>query len=136
MMTLFNAEGAFAMGDLTYSMEMAEKSLPGVQLQLYYFSEIKLSPKAVFQHLAGTPLRAWLDGSGFVATPSKEEDEPVGPLRYVHGRSEVMKGRHYISTVLLAKLAGDTSEAAWMSAIPAIYKKFTALLDTSAKKSA
>lgn len=139
-MALFNNDGQFATGELTSSLELPKSPLPGICVQLYYFHEIKLSPVAVFKHLTGVPLKAWLENSSFAEMPRTVDTGtaapvPIGPLRYVHGRSEVMKGRHYISLVLLASLSGPVDELQWMSSIPSIYKDFTRLLDTSTEKS-
>lgn len=132
-----NGTSVFAHGDLTTALEASPaKELPGASIRLYYFQKISLEPIMVFQHLAGTPLRTWLDYC--LLLEEVEGAVPTAPLRYVHGRSEVMKGKHFISTVLLAEVGGveNVSEAAWMSAVPGIYKAFTVSLNTGSTKKA
>lgn len=133
-----DAATVFAHGTLTSELDTnGGKELPAAQLHLYYFHEIKLEPPVVFQHLAGAPLRTWLDHCYLVEeTEGAEMAIPTGPLRYVHGRSEVMKGKHYISAVLLAYVQydGELPEGRWLSAIPSIYGQFTRVLNTGLPK--
>ena len=134
MIIIQHGDDAVATGDMTSASEMKDiKGLPEVVLFLYYFSSIKLAPKIVFKHLAGIPLKSWLDEANLVVSGTTEF---VGPLRYIHGRSEAIKGRTSVSAVLLARLDRPIPEAAWMAAIPGIYGRFTRTLDTGLNKNA
>lgn len=112
--------------------------LPGVRtLHLVYFPELQLEPPVTFEHLAGTALAHFLDGCQMAS--SVGEDVPVGsesdPYRYVHGRSEVMKGKHYVSSVLLARpeFEQPIPEVQWLSYLPEIYKHFLAVYQPADK---
>jgi len=100
------------------------KELPGVELKLYYFAQVKLEPVTVFKHLSGVPLKTFFDRCS-VILPGQVT---VGPLAYIHGKSEVMRGKHFTSAVLLADIKSESPipELKWMSAMPGIFKRFTA----------
>jgi hypothetical protein len=103
-----------------------EKGWEGItNLQCYYFSKINLSPPILFEHLAGSALTKYLDRAD-LHLPA---EEPIQKLRYVHGRSEAMKGRCKVGAVLLAAPLpeGGVTELAWMTYLPDIYKRFMAV---------
>jgi hypothetical protein len=113
-----------AKGVLTYQGVMScVKGLPDVELRLYYFAKVSLEPSVTFQHLSGVPLSAFLDHS-YLTLPDSQR---VGPLTYIHGKSEVMKGKHYTGTVLLVESTAEVPIAAadWLFAAPEIYRRFT-----------
>jgi len=91
------------------------------QISCYYFTHISLSPPIMFEHLSGTGLGNFLNGTSLL-----EDGNVVNTyLRYVHGKSEAMKGKHTVSAVLLARPdPGNMVEIAWMTYLPSIYKKF------------
>lgn len=111
--------------------------LPGVSLlHLIYFPTVLLTPPTTFEHLAGTGLNRFFDRCRIQSTG----DEMVIPLgsmseefRYVHGRSEVMKGRHSVTAVLLAhpELEQPISEPQWLSYLPEIYKHFLSVYNSA-----
>lgn len=114
----------------------AERCTPGIipgeafggleSVHCYYFPQVKLAPPVLFEHLAGTALMQFLDHCSLVF--DEEACDMVDGLRYVHGRSETMKGSSRISAVLLAKpKGGPMDDPTWMIHLPAIYKRF---LDT------
>jgi hypothetical protein len=134
MITIVCNDEAVAAGDLTAEMTMSDVvGLPDVVLTLYYFSQIRLAPKIVFRHLTGVPLKTWLDEADLLL-PEGSGGTLIGPLRYIHGRSEALKGKTSTSAVLLARLNQPVPEATWTAAIPGIYKRFTQQLDTREKK--
>lgn len=98
------------------------------RLECYYFSILHLEPPVVFEHLAGRALTHFLDKCSI-----KRKDEEVYGLRYVHGRSEAMKGKHKVSAVLLAQPQESLEELAWLAALPAIYGEFLAKYTADAK---
>ena len=95
-------------------------------MNLFFFPAIELPPPVLFEHLAGKALAAFLNGCGLEAN-----GETYEPLRYVHGRTETMRGTNKISSVLLAKLPPleQVDEALWLSNLPTIYTRFLALSD-------
>lgn len=100
-------------------------------LSLFFFPSIKLSPTVVFEHLAGKALGGFLEGSGLELKVDGKVEEWHEPLRYVHGRTETMRGRHKVSSVLLAKITHPepVDEVLWLANLPTIYTKFLALSD-------
>jgi hypothetical protein len=95
---------------------------PGVdELDCYYFPKLNLSPPATFRHLAGMALTGFLDNTSLMIGKNI-----LGPMRYVHGRSEVMKGSHTVSAVLLVKVTGSVDPGLWTTYLPDIYRCFTA----------
>jgi hypothetical protein len=99
-------------------------------IKLYYFKRISLVPTVAFEHLAGDSLCKWLNDCQIVEIPL---GGPLGPdaetLKYVHGRSEVMRGKNTISSVLLADVHFTKlmEPYRWNSYLPEIYRKFMAL---------
>jgi len=95
---------------------------PGIaRLNCYYFSILNLEPPVVFEHLSGRALTHYLDRCSL-----KFNEDEVSDLRYVHGRSEAMKGRHKVAAVLLAKVHAERElpDVVWLSYLPAIYGDF------------
>jgi hypothetical protein len=90
-------------------------------LSCFYFNRLSLSPPVTFRHLAGEALIKFLDNTTLVIDDAIHE-----PMRYVHGRSEVMKGKHEVTAVLLAKMEGFVEPLQWMSYLPDIYQRFMA----------
>jgi len=99
-------------------------------IKLYYFKRIVLVPTVAFEHLAGDSLSKWLDGCQIREISL---GSPLGPdadtLKYVHGRSEVMRGKNTISSVLLADIHFTKPVEPYQCAsyLPEIYRKFMAL---------
>lgn len=90
-------------------------------VRCYFFSRVTLAPPVLFEHLAGTGLSRFFEGSDLFI----EDEPPELGLRYVHGRSEAMRGRATISSVLLARPAPrDLPMSSWVLHLPAIYKEF------------
>lgn len=118
---------------------------PGIRtLFLWYFPTIKMTPPVVFEHLAGQALVRFLDRCSLLFQEQDDDGNPVGDqqavefLRYVHGRSEVMKGQPKISAVLLARLdciepLHDIPMADWIGYMPAIYTHFLEVVGTDQK---
>jgi hypothetical protein len=104
-----------------------EVTLPGFEdvgnIQLYYFAKIQLLPPLVFQHMCGKGLATWLEESDL----KKEDDSEIKGLRYVHGRSEVMRGSTSISAILLAKFESTDPKvlSKWITYLPEIYRRFS-----------
>jgi hypothetical protein len=92
-------------------------------LELFYFNTITLAPVVAFEHIAGVALVGFLDRC------SIHGDDLVVPyLRYVHGKSEVMKGQPKISSVLLAQQkTADIPDPEFAQMLPEIWYKFQAL---------
>jgi hypothetical protein len=107
-------------------------------IKLYYFKRISLVPTVVFEHLSGGALAKWLNDCQMVDIPL---GGPLGPeaetLKYVHGRSEVMRGKTTISSVLLADLHFNRhmEPYQWSAYLPEIYRKFLALGPTERNSS-
>lgn len=100
------------------------------RLSCYYFSAVRLASPVVFEHLAGRALSYFLDHCML-----RFSDGEVQDLRYIHGRSEVMKGRHKVGAVLLAGVTPKEglTEQAWLSYLPSIYKEFLAKYQAETK---
>ena len=111
---------------------LGEPSWEGIYLiKCYFFNRVRMSPPVLFEHLAGIGLGSFLNGSQI-----RVDGELIAQdLRYVHGRSEVMRGNHSINSVLLARPEpeGGVTDIAWLSYLPAIYKKFLSNHGRSAK---
>lgn len=106
-------------------------------IRLYYFKRISLVPTVTFEHLAGDSLSKWLNDCQIVEIPF---GGPLGPeaetLKYVHGRSEVMRGKTTISLVLLADMhfTKPMERYEWVAYLPEIYRMFMTL-DASERNS-
>lgn len=101
----------------------ADPSWEGIKtIDCYYFHRMTLYPPVMFEHLAGSGLMQFMDHSDIVFG----EDHTVPNVRYVHGKSEVLKGKHTVSTVLLADPCPSEgpSASAWMMYLPDIYRRF------------
>lgn len=76
---------------------------------LHYLPQVQMVPTILFEHLAGRALMAFLDGADmkFVVRDEETEKLPIPDcmrnVRYIHGRSEVMKGTPSVSAVLLGR---------------------------------
>ena len=101
--------------------------MPGIEkVQLYTFKTIKLEHMIVFEHLAGTALSKWLNNSSLKVTLADGTERQIDNLRYVHGRSEVMKGKQTISSVVLADptFTSEISLSQWIAYLPTIYSQY------------
>lgn len=101
-----------------------EAAFPGVKrFRLFYFNKVSLLPIFVFQHMGGTGLIRWFEGS----TLRMEDGSEVDGLHYVHGRSEVLKGTPNITAVLLAKAeyTHDVPYDRFITYLPEIYRRFS-----------
>lgn len=98
--------------------------------KLYYFQRIEMAPPVLFEHLAGTALVQFLDECSMLIKFSGEEPQSVDGLRYIHGRSEVMKGTPSISAVLLAAFETPVSRLELLPLQPRIYEKFLQIYNT------
>jgi len=101
---------------------------PGMKsIGLFYFRRLTLEPPVLFEHLSGVGLAAFLDHCDFKVIgdgrTTIHED-----LRYIHGRSEAMKGNPQVSAVVLAKIepAEDFNELKFRTQIPNIYRELLA----------
>ena len=102
---------------------------PGMKtLSVLHFRKLTMEPPILFEHLSGVGLMGFLDHCEIrvpseLATNLNDKD-----LRYVHGRSEVMRGNPLISAVVLARVgkADDYNELRFKTQLPDIYR---ALLD-------
>lgn len=97
-----------------------------------YFPRFQLSPPLTFEHLAGESLGRFLDHSTLFidGVPSRIN------IRYIHGRSEVMRASNTVSAVLLGTPVthgNDLSDQEWLTYLPDIYRKFLEVLDTDLK---
>ncbi|CAB4131321.1 hypothetical protein UFOVP276_173 [uncultured Caudovirales phage] len=99
------------------------------KIDLYYFKTIQLKSYIVYEHMAGRALSYYLDGSELLMEKPGEQSRLVTDLKFIHGRSEVMRGRQTVSSVLLAKLRFITPVASvsWQINIPEIYKRYLLL---------
>jgi hypothetical protein len=99
------------------------------KIDLYYFKTIQLKAYIVYEHMAGQALPYYLDGCDVLLTRPGDPDRLIDGARYVHGRSEVLRGKQTVSTVLLAKLRFVTPVPAvsWSSNLPEIYKRYMLL---------
>ena len=108
------------------------KQFSGVAaMELFYFEAVDVSPPILFEHLAGRALMAFLDCSLLLVSQFADDEGMAGRhdnLRYVHGRSEVMRGTPQISAVLLAKVTevgpSSVSLVQWVVWQPLIYSIF------------
>jgi|WetSurSiteA1Bulk_404760.scaffolds.fasta_scaffold11402_3 hypothetical protein len=102
--------------------------------RLFYFHKISLNPPVMFEHLSGMSLSTFLDHSE-VTIQTGEGKQVWSDLRYVHGRSEVMRGSHEVTSVLLAKLKDEKiptnagEETFWLTQLPDIYREFMKTLN-------
>ncbi len=100
--------------------------------ELFFFPRLSLSPPVMFEHMAGTGLGSFLDRCRLVITDTEDcpGDHDSWPcLRYVHGRSEAMRGEHEVTSVLLALQCQDpTPESDWIPQLTEIYQQFLSAL--------
>jgi len=107
------------------------------KIDLYYFNHITLKSYISYEHMAGQALSHYLDGCELLMEKPDTCDRYVLDLRYIHGRSEIMRGKQTVSAVLLAKLrfVKPIPDPTWIANIPEIYKRYM-LLPESEKISA
>jgi len=101
-------------------------------VNLVYLNKITLSPPVLFEHLNGSGLMKWLDRSQLSATFDDADrviEEPI--FRYIHGRSDVMKGTPSITSVLLGCPNSDVNEASWLSSLPSMWLEFQKIYKTA-----
>jgi hypothetical protein len=111
---------------------LGEDAWEGICLiKCYFFGRVRMAPPILFEHLSGASLGNFLNGSSL----SIDGEAVASGLKYVHGRSEVMRGTPTISSVLLARPEpeGGVTDMAWLSYLPGIYKKFLSNRGRSAK---
>ena len=104
------------------------------KIDLYYFKYVSLKSYIVYAHMAGQALSYYLDGSELLIETAGEQDKRISGLTYINGRSEIMRGRQTISSVLLAKLhfTQSSPDPMWATHVPEIYRRY-ALLPESEK---
>lgn len=104
------------------------------KIDLYYFKYISLKAYIAYEHMAGQALPYYLDASEILIETSDEVDRHITGLTYINGRSEIMRGRQTVSSVLLAKLrfVHPIPDPMWATHIPEIYRRY-ALLPESEK---
>jgi hypothetical protein len=101
---------------------------PAHQFDLYYFPKVTMSPPLVFEHMSGRGLMSFFDLSSLTLAGKDGSRELCTRLRYVHGRSEVMKGNPSITAVLLARpLDSEVDQLTWLTFLPQIYKNFLSI---------
>lgn len=112
---------------------------PGLKkLFVFHFKRLSLEPPVLFEHLGGMGLMAFLDHSDFHVKlqPADGRHSIYEDLRYVHGRSEVMKGTPSVTAVVLAQIEKDEqyNELQFKTQLPDIYREFLARKDTSTEQ--
>ena len=97
-------------------------------ISLYYFNTIHLLPPIVYEHMAGQGLAHWLEGCELRGIDTMTVVHPSKDLRYIHGRTEVLRGNPTVSTVLLAHPIFSKAESPgqWVGYVPEIFKQFMA----------
>ena len=95
----------------------------GGEFDLIYLAKVSMSPPELFKHMAGTPLATFFDRAGITLDPG-DGAEVIDQVRYVHGRSEVLKGSPTVSSVLLCSMDRALDEGAWVSMLPDLYRRF------------
>lgn len=95
---------------------------------LFFMHRISLHPPVMFEHLSGMGLINFLDRCRLVIKDMEGcegDHDSWDCLRYVHGRSEAMKGEHEVTSVLLAlQRQPAPHEAEWLGQLPEIYARF------------
>jgi hypothetical protein len=99
------------------------------RIDLYYFNRISLKSYIVYEHMAGRALSYYLEGCELLMERPETPDRMITGMSYIHGRSEVMRGRQAISAVLLAKLrfTKPVPDPMWATNIPEIYRRYMLL---------
>lgn len=119
MISFYKSNELMAKADkITLEVPLNAPDLPG-PLDLFYFSRLTLAPPVAFEHIAGAGLISFLDECEMT-----DNVDFSLPLRYVHGSSEVMKGRPSITNVLFAKQNAEIPQEKWMPALPEIWHRF------------
>jgi hypothetical protein len=103
------------------SARMASISWKEHQLYCVFFPTIKLHSTIVFEHLAGTALSRFLHNA---VIKHNDKNLTATPMGYVHGRSEVARGKPKISSVLLVNAAEPLSLLSLTESSAHIYKTF------------
>jgi len=108
---------------------------PGIA---FWIPILDLERITVFEHLAGSPLSAFLDNAGVrihYLNPENDEEldeDQLEPVFYVHGRSETARGNTTVSSVVLLWLDAPSEQLppkrVLLSELPAIYKEVVDLL--------
>jgi hypothetical protein len=121
MIELWKSNNKVAWAEKITLATTMKEDLPD-ELGLFYFSRITLAPVAAFEHVAGAALSGFLD---HCMVTDDELNLHIRDLRYVHGQSEVMKGRPSITSVLLAR-QGDNpiGDPEWVLQLPEIWHQF------------
>lgn len=122
---IYNGDELIATADIPASYSLGPMG-DIERIGLFYFPKIRLTPTIAFEHLAGTSLSKWLNGCVLYLHEDGGESNGCGPLRYVHGHSEVLKGKHTISSVLLADpvFKKEVPFTQWLTMLPDIYRQF------------
>jgi len=91
-------------------------------IKCFFFNRVHLSPPILFEHLAGTGLSKFFNNTEVLL----DGESLSKGLRYVHGRSEVMRGSTSINSVLLAcpEPIDGMSDVDWLYSLPKIYSRF------------
>jgi len=120
-------------GAVTETELSARKELPEAgKLQGYYFPVVHLSAPVVWEMMGGRALSFFFDS----ATLIDETKRVIGPVRYIHGRSKVMKGTPRISTVLLVDVHGPQLPFdRWIGLVPSIWEEFLRICNPSVEAS-
>lgn len=110
-----------------------QKSEHPLVSDLFFFHRLSLSPPVMFEHMAGAALIGFLDHCRLVIKDIEgcpEDHESWPDLRYVHGRSEAMRGEHEVTSVLLAlqRAEVEVPELEWAAQLPEIYRQFLVTL--------
>ena len=101
-------------------IELTGDRLVWTPLPVYFFQRVTLDRIATFSHFSGVALTAFFDGC-YV----KDADKEYGPLNYVHGISEVLRGKQSVHSVLLADFScKSTIRPDLWKYLPEIYKVF------------
>ena len=98
------------------------EGLPKGTISLFYFANVTLSPPLVFDHMSGLALTRIFDGTDLIIG-----DRTLKGLKYIHGRSDVAKGKPSVTAVLLASMPPETNKEQAMLAMPRLYTAFLSL---------
>lgn len=97
--------------------------MPDGEILLFYISHLTLIPPLVFEHLSGRGLMSILKCVDLHVS----EESTFHNLEYVHGHSEMIRGKPNVSAVLLARPTFEVDEATWLLHLPRVYEKFLSL---------
>lgn len=117
-----NGEKVATSGEITLSTILDVPDLTPYPMWVYYFSRLRLENIVAFEHIAGASLSGFLD---YCDMTDDEAQMQVKRLRYVHGGSEVMKGKPSVTSVLLARLdQHPISDLDWIPLTPLLWNRF------------